>query len=1635
MRDRSSVVTVRAEPDEVYKGRRWTNAGADGPYSLVVSADEHELHPEESIGYALVLQEKKMGKIKPGEELPGKTMEKYDKVTERLMMKENRKRQRLVAGDGASIRKRRRNPVVPSTTGLPQTMSYNLYNHFRPLEQDVPSDQFLPFLDFGRKLTTGATPSGFNSIEASSTARITTASPESPDVDDDAYHDEMDVSVTQKSVERNSPPKIPAKLRKPAAATFFRKSEANDSLSDPSTLLPVHSKLELKDTQSKTETKYVQHDLQPNESGYKPQIVLSPNYGLRLNKTDVPNNANELTSSTESVLTVSSTTDNSSEFVAINKTDAPKIVYGTTIVPHFDEGAIKTESSKLSVTKLEPEVAETVPVVTSSNHTLRDRHNFEVIKPLELVKEDKKERIIAEAIVDSKQEVKQAVKEAIKPARLKELPDPSPTARILSTAVVTSVSVKESPRHPRIRSNYTSEVHHRVNPMKSDFVSPALHNASEILVPLENRTAILQNLARRKFTTYRPKTTSFRTVTFRSTFRRNSSSFPAVVHVVSTPPSYIEVPRISPASRSRTTFPPQLIQSSSEILRRLHPQQNAALTLESHTSSTAPSTSSIEAADEMVENSSASASESVSVRSSSVPSDVETIPTSTLGTTVTTTSTVRTTTVITTQQTPRPTTTTPTTTSTTSTTQTPISEPEFSTESTEPPVTTGLEIEFRPLDEVPSRRNISRTPIRRTTAVPFLPTNSSSEPSTPRPYNFTVPHVPDLLWVYGQRGNHSIKTQPSTVGVAFHDTTWGIATYVLVALGMIPLVLGAVILVRQVLLRSKKKVLDESEYSSEYNRSPLPTKLPRLPAHINWDESKPAPATPVPPSSVGTKWEFPRDKLRLQTVLGQGNFGQVWKAEADDISGHEGLTRLVAVKTVKEGASQREKEDLLRELGIMQELGAHPNVVTLLGCCTDKEPYLLIMEYVMYGKLLAFLREHRTRAHYFNFSDLSSALNSRDLTVFSYCVARGMEYLVSKGIIHRDLAARNILVDHNKLCKIADFGMSRNVRDTGEIYEQRPNRGALPIRWMAPESLHYNLFTQKSDVWSFGVLLWEIVTLGSTPYSTMGARDVMRQVIDGYRLEKPKHCKAEFFKVLSKCWQHDPNKRPTFTELKSEIGTLLGNSESEGRAIIECGWTGIPLALIVFLIQIYTAIMLGRCWIISENLSTDILQKTRYPYAAMAELAFGRFAGYYVNILLGLTIFCGSVPNLLVAAQNLELIGLKVTEYQTDFPYCYWILILGVAMCPVMWMGSPKDLKWLGCGSVMIVLVSSALTWYSLLDSPAVEEPFIPQISWESLAIAYGILAFQFDIHPMVLTIQMDMKNKDQLGKAIFLAFIDNGSLFLVTASICYSRFGVAIHYNVLQGLPASSALYVNFVLATIQIVVSIVIGASPLFQGLEDLLCISPGLGWKRICLRTFVVLGVVTVGEVIPRFDLIMSLFGGLLMGQLMFIIPPLIYTRLRAKQTSVTPALLSIPRRLFGYGSITPFSRPEGSPLLGYHSRADFPGERFSRADLLESLETDIPLRSAEAASRSSRSPEPPSRSLCSRMSDALSLRTALDAGPLSALEKTSSVLLVLLGVTATGTSTFYAFSETLRYADFAPPCITNVTLAARLVYYQL
>ncbi|XP_017781118.1 PREDICTED: tyrosine kinase receptor Cad96Ca [Nicrophorus vespilloides] len=284
------------------------------------------------------------------------------------------------------------------------------------------------------------------------------------------------------------------------------------------------------------------------------------------------------------------------------------------------------------------------------------------------------------------------------------------------------------------------------------------------------------------------------------------------------------------------------------------------------------------------------------------------------------------------------------------------------------------------------------------------------------------------------------------------------------------------------------------------------------------------------------RWEFPRHRLKFFNILGEGAFGQVWKCEALDIDEKDGLS-VVAVKTLKENATEKERSDLVSELQVMKMLEPHPNVVRLLGACTDKDPIFVVMEFVSKGKLQSYLRNSRAERYYNNMHGQSKSLTSRDLTSFAYQVAKGMEFLSTKGIIHRDLAARNVLINDEHTCKVADFGFARDVIDS-HVYE-RKSEGRLPIRWMAPESLYDNIFSTKSDVWSFGVLIWEIVTLGSTPYPGLSAAEVMRKVRDGHRLDKPEHCRRELYNIMYYCWDKDPKQRPTFAECIELLEKLI----------------------------------------------------------------------------------------------------------------------------------------------------------------------------------------------------------------------------------------------------------------------------------------------------------------------------------------------------------------------------------------------------------------------------------------------------------------------------------------------------------------
>lgn len=286
-------------------------------------------------------------------------------------------------------------------------------------------------------------------------------------------------------------------------------------------------------------------------------------------------------------------------------------------------------------------------------------------------------------------------------------------------------------------------------------------------------------------------------------------------------------------------------------------------------------------------------------------------------------------------------------------------------------------------------------------------------------------------------------------------------------------------------------------------------------------------------------WEFTRDKLVLGKPLGYGAFGQVIKGEAYGLNGVEGPT-VVAVKMLKDGHIDQEMADLVSEMEVMKKIGKHVNIINLLGCCTQSGPLYVIVEYAPNGNLRDFLRAHRPSSGYEQAIGMDlkpKTLTHKNLVSFAYQIARGMEYLASKRCIHRDLAARNVLVTEDKIMKIADFGMARDINNS-DYYKKR-SKGRLPVKWLAPEALFNSLSTSKSDVWSYGVLLWEIMTLGGSPYPSVPHEKLLPLLQQGHRMEKPQNCSLEIYFIMRECWKDNPMHRPTFTELVEDLDRIL----------------------------------------------------------------------------------------------------------------------------------------------------------------------------------------------------------------------------------------------------------------------------------------------------------------------------------------------------------------------------------------------------------------------------------------------------------------------------------------------------------------
>ena len=259
------------------------------------------------------------------------------------------------------------------------------------------------------------------------------------------------------------------------------------------------------------------------------------------------------------------------------------------------------------------------------------------------------------------------------------------------------------------------------------------------------------------------------------------------------------------------------------------------------------------------------------------------------------------------------------------------------------------------------------------------------------------------------------------------------------------------------------------------------------------------------------QWEIDRTSLEFVRKLGYGQFGEVW----------EGLWNNrtpVAIKTLKSGS--RDPKDFLLEANIMKKL-RHPKLIQLYGVCSLDKPLYIITELMKYGSLLEHLQGKAKMLKLPQVIDMSAQ------------VAAGMAYLESQNYIHRDLAARNVLVGENNTVKIGDFGMAKLIIE--DEYEVKVVEAGFPVKWTAPEAAKYRRFSIKSDVWSFGILLTELMTYGRTPYPGMTNSKVLRQVEDGYRMQSPQGCPPDLYNIMLECWHEDPMKRPTFDNLQLKL--------------------------------------------------------------------------------------------------------------------------------------------------------------------------------------------------------------------------------------------------------------------------------------------------------------------------------------------------------------------------------------------------------------------------------------------------------------------------------------------------------------------
>ncbi|XP_046978161.1 insulin receptor-like [Vanessa cardui] len=284
---------------------------------------------------------------------------------------------------------------------------------------------------------------------------------------------------------------------------------------------------------------------------------------------------------------------------------------------------------------------------------------------------------------------------------------------------------------------------------------------------------------------------------------------------------------------------------------------------------------------------------------------------------------------------------------------------------------------------------------------------------------------------------------------------------------------------------------------------------------------------------VPDEWEVPRSSVEFIRELGQGSFGMVYEGLVKNIEKGKPETRC-AVKTVNEHATDRERIEFLNEASVMKAFDTY-HVVRLLGVVSRGQPTLVVMELMEHGDLKTYLRSHRPDAE----SSLpkkgpaSVPPTLQNILQMAIEIADGMAYLSAKKFVHRDLAARNCMVAGDLTVKVGDFGMTRDIYETD--YYRKGTKGLLPVRWMSPESLKDGVFSSNSDIWSYGVVLWEMATLAMQPYQGLSNEQVVRYVVEGGVMERPEHCPDRLYELMRACWAHRAHARPSFLQLVADL--------------------------------------------------------------------------------------------------------------------------------------------------------------------------------------------------------------------------------------------------------------------------------------------------------------------------------------------------------------------------------------------------------------------------------------------------------------------------------------------------------------------